>query len=127
MGFTQNFRFSKFGLQEVDFLDERFYVPDDIDLNLTENYGDWRTPATSYVVTVESPALCDTPESRTLLVYLEILKTITKRMKPQRVVRILDHLDATPNPVLGADVRQRLRAWCDGQLAQPTAVAEVPA
>lgn len=125
MGFTQNFRFSKFGLQEVNFLDERFYVPGDIDINLTENYGDWRTPATSYVVTVESPALCDTPESRTLLVYLEILKTITKRMKPQRVVRILDHLDATPNPVLGADLRQRLRDWCHRQLAQPTAAAEV--
>jgi hypothetical protein len=118
MGFTQNFRFSKFGLQEVEFLDERFYAPDDIDRNLSENYGDWRTPVPSYVVTVESPALCDTPQSRTLLVYLEILKTITKRMKPQRVVRILDHLDATHNPMLGDNVRQKLRDWCQNRLAQ---------
>jgi LicD family len=127
LGFTQNFRFSQFELQEVEFLGEPFYVPADIDRNLTENYADWRTPATSYVVTVESPALCDTPESRTLLVYLEILKTLTKRMKPQRVARILDHLDATHNLVLGTDVRQRLRAWCHRQLVQPTAVSEVPA
>lgn len=125
MGFTQNFRFSKFDLVEVEFLDERFYVPSDIDRNLSENYGDWRTPATSYVVTVESPALCDTPQSRTLLVYLEILKTITKRMKPQRVVRILDHLDATHNPVLGHDVRQKLRDWCQQQGAQSAPKVEV--
>ena len=125
MGFTQNFRFSKFDLVEVEFLDERFYVPSDIDRNLSENYGDWRTPAPSYVVTVESPALCDTPESRTLLVYLEILKTITKRMKPQRVVRILDHLDATHNPVLGHDVRQKLRDWCQQHGAQSAPNVEV--
>jgi hypothetical protein len=125
MGFTQNFRFSKFDLVEVEFLDERFYVPSDIDRNLSENYGDWRTPAPSYVVTVESPALCETPESRTLLVYLEILKTITKRMKPQRVVRILDHLDATHNPVLGHDVRQKLRDWCQQHGAQSAPKVEV--
>jgi hypothetical protein len=124
MGFTQNFRFSKFEVQEVEFLDERFYVPADIDRNLSENYGDWRTPAPSYVVTVESPALCDTPESRTLLVYLEILKTITKNMKPQRLVRILDHLDITDSPLLGTDVRQQLRAWCDDQLTRQTPKVE---
>lgn len=125
MGFTQNFRFSTFGLQEVEFLDERFYVPDDIDRNLTENYGDWRTPAPSYVVTVESPALCDTPDTRTLLVYLEVLKTITKGMKPQRVARILDHLDAHHSPLLGAGVRQQLRAWCQAQQAQAVAATQV--
>lgn len=125
MGFTQNFRFSKFDLVEVEFLDERFYVPSDIDRNLSENYGDWRTPAPSYVVTVESPALCDTPESRTLLVYLEILKTITKRMKPQRVARILDHLDATHNPMLGHDVRQKLRDWCQQHGSQSAPKVEV--
>jgi hypothetical protein len=127
MGFTQHFRFSRFDLQEVEFLDERFYVPADIDRNLTENYGDWRTPAPSYVVTVESPALCDSPDTRTLLVYLEILKTITKRMKPQRVVRILDHLDATDSPLLGDVVRQRLRAWCQQHNRRPAAATEVPA
>lgn len=116
MGFTQNFCFSKFELQEVEFLDERFYAPADIDRNLSENYGDWRTPAPSYVVTVESPVLCDVPTSRTLLVYLEILKTITKRMKLQRVERILNHLDATDNPLLGSHLRQLLRDWCQRQL-----------
>lgn len=127
MGFTQNFRFSKFALHETEFLGERFYVPADIDRNLSENYGDWRTPASSYVVTVESPALCDTPESRTFLVYLEVLKTITKRMKPQRMVRILDHLDASHSVLLGHDVRQKLRAWCQQHIAKPALAVEVPA
>jgi hypothetical protein len=127
MGFSQNFRFSKFGLQEVEFLDERFYAPDDIDRNLRENYGDWRTPAPSYVVTVESPALCDTPDTRTLLVYMEILKTITKRMKPQRVMRVLDHLDAHSSPLLGSGVRQQLRHWCAAQLSQAATATEAVA
>jgi len=127
LGFTQNFRFSKFDLQEVEFLEDRFYVPSDIDLNLRENYGDWRTPTSSYVVTVESPALCDTPYTRNLLVYLEILKTIAKRMKPQRVVRILDYLDEQEHPVLDADVRLQLRAWCEQQLVQSSMLVEVDA
>lgn len=125
MGFTQNFRFSKFDLDEVEFLDERFYVPSNVDRNLGENYGDWRTPAPFYVVTVESPALCDTPQRRTLLVYLEILKTINEGMKPQRVMRILNHLDATHNPVLSHDVRQKLRDWCQQQFAQSASKVEV--
>lgn len=111
MGFTQNFRFSKFELQEVDFLDDRFYAPADIDRNLSENYGDWRTPAPSYVVTVESPALCDSPETRTLLIYLEILKTITKGMKPQRVLRIVRHLQHHKSEIFSPTTQCRLEAW----------------
>lgn len=116
MGFTQNFRFSKFGLRELEFLDETFFVPDNIDRNLAENYGDWHTPVSSYVVTVESPALCDTPDSRTLLVYLEILKTVTKRLKPQRVVRILDYLEAQHWALFNADIHTQLRRWCEKQM-----------
>lgn len=112
MNFTQNFRFSKFTLKEVDFLNQIFYAPSDIDVNLTENYGNWMTPAPSYIVTVESPALCDTKESRNILIYMEILKTIVKNMNPQRISRILDHLESSHNDVLGAEIHENLRNWC---------------
>jgi hypothetical protein len=127
MGFTQNFRFSKFDLQEVEFLDNLFYVPDNADRNLTENYGDWRTPATSYVVTVESPALCDTPESRTLLVYLEVLKTITKHMKPQRVARILAHLQRSGLQAIPAQTLQKLDVWSRQRIEEISEPAELQA
>jgi hypothetical protein len=118
MGFTQNFRFSRFALDAVEFLGERFFVPADFDLNLSENYGDWRTPASAYVVTVESPALCDTPNSRQLLVYIEILKTFTKHMKPERLKRIADYLDAQHSPLLDKPTKQQLRQWAAMQQAQ---------
>lgn len=89
MGFTQNFRFSKFDLQEVEFLDELFYAPSDIDRNLSENYGDWRTPVPSYVVTVESPALCEKcSDVQLLIANLETLKIMVKNGKPERLDRI---------------------------------------
>jgi hypothetical protein len=99
MGFTQNFQFSKFDLDEVNFLGDNFYVPSDIDRNLSENYGDWRIPAPSYVVTVESPALChrESP-TQLLLSYLEILKTLVKGGKPERIRRITDAIKDRASP-----------------------------
>lgn len=125
MNFTQNFKFSKFELKEIDFLDEKFYVPSNFDQNLQENYGDWKTPAPSYVVTVESPALCDTPKTRGILIYMEILKTIVKGMKPQRINRILDYLESSQNNILGVDIHRSLRVWCKKQLEQPILQKEI--
>jgi len=89
MGLTQKFRFSKFELEEVEFLSEHFYVPSDIDRNLSENYGDWRSPTPSYVVTLESPALCDKDsETQLLLTYLELLKTLLNDNSFERIKRI---------------------------------------
>ncbi len=112
VGFTQNFKFSKFGLRDVPFLGDTFSVPDDIDRNLSENYGNWRSPATSYVVTVESPALStENPFSRQLWVNLELLRTITKGFKPVRAQRILDHVDAHNLPFISPAARVAVEAW----------------
>lgn len=97
MGFTQNFRFSKFGLQEVEFLGERFWAPSDIDRNLSENYGNWRKEEKIYVVTVEAPALCDTSsDTQLLLCYLEVLKTLMKAGKPERIGRVFQAIEHRP-------------------------------
>jgi hypothetical protein len=111
MNFTQNFKFSKFELKEIDFLNENFYAPANIDQNLKENYGDWKTPAPSYVVTVESPALCNTPKTRGILIYMEILKTIVKGMNPQRIKRIMKYLDSNQEFALDEKTRQNLYSW----------------
>jgi hypothetical protein len=129
LGFTQNFRFSRFGLSEIDFLGDRFYVPDDIDRNLTENYGDWRTPVSSYVVIVESPAIVHTrPDISDTLVYQEVLRTLLKNMKPARIRRILAHLERTGRTVFDDSTRQRLVQWCERrEVTQEQHIAEAMA
>ena len=111
IGFTQNFKFSKFGLKEVDFLNDRFFVPDNIDKNLTENYGSWKIPESSYVVTVESPALCESKDTKDLLICLELLKTILRNLKPNRIDRILNHVKIHNNNLLDQSTIEALDKW----------------
>lgn len=111
-GFTQNLRFSPFGLQEVDFLGERFWIPDNADQNLTENYGDWRTPQSSYVVTIESPALVDKgSEKHQFMVLIELLRSVQTQKSVKRVQRILDCCDAVGMAPLSAQLKRRLSDW----------------
>ncbi len=111
-GFTQNLRFSPFELTEVDFLGERFWIPDNADQNLTENYGDWRTPQSSYVVTVESPALVEKgSEKHQFMVLIELMRSVQAFKSVKRVQRILACCDALKMDPLSAHLRQRLADW----------------
>jgi phosphorylcholine metabolism protein LicD len=58
-GYTQNFRFSQFELQEIEFINTRFYAPADIDKNLTENFGDWKTPDANFISHLQCPTTVD--------------------------------------------------------------------
>jgi hypothetical protein len=111
-GFTQNFKFSKFKLRDVEFLGETFSVPDDVDTNLRENYGDWKTPAKSYVVTVESPGLSDENLlARNVLAHLELMKTMAKGLDSERVRRVLAAIDAQNLHFLSSPTRAAVDAW----------------
>lgn len=58
VGYTLNYRFSKFKLIRGDFLGEEFFIPENSNQMLSENYGDdWRRPNKNYFVRLESPAL----------------------------------------------------------------------
>jgi hypothetical protein len=124
---TQNFRFSRFDLKEVDFLGDRFFTPSNIEENLSENYGDWKTPVTSYVVTVESPALCPFVEGKNLLAYLEILKTINKRLNPDRVKRIINHLKNQKDSGVPENLMTKLEDWCNNQYSINNTPSELSA
>lgn len=54
-GVNPKFRYSKFGLTEIEFLGVKFYAPDNIDQHLTENYGNWRIPDPNYLF-IEAPS-----------------------------------------------------------------------
>lgn len=55
-GYRQTFAFTPFELKPVKFLGVDMYVPSDVDLNLRENFGEWRTPDASYISHLESPS-----------------------------------------------------------------------
>lgn len=112
IGFLQNLRFTKFGLQKINFLEHDFYAPDNIDLYLTENYEDWRTPVSSYLVTVESPALVNDTFPRTILIYLETIKTILYDLSPKRLRRILDYIERSDWFSFDSQIHLRLQEWC---------------
>lgn len=58
---------------EVDFLGERFLVPDDADLYLTENYGDWRVPVHDFETFCDTPNMVMSNEQELLWYYYRAL------------------------------------------------------
>lgn len=58
LGFMQFSAYTAFTLESADFNGLRVYVPNDIDRNLRDNFGDsWRIPDPDYLSLLEQPAL----------------------------------------------------------------------
>lgn len=55
-GYRQTFAFTPFELKDVEFLGVNMKIPVNAELNLTENYGQWRTPDPGYLSHLESPS-----------------------------------------------------------------------
>jgi hypothetical protein len=55
-GYRQTFAFTPFELKDVEFLGVSMKIPVDAELNLTENYGQWRLPDPFYLSHLESPS-----------------------------------------------------------------------
>jgi len=118
-GFTQNLRFSRFGLKEVDFLGEAFLIPDNPEHNLSENYGDWRTPQSSYVVTVESPALVDPGSLKhQFIAIVELMRSVNKYQSVDRVQRILNFCEQRGMALLSDETLGHLHDWMARQRLQ---------
>ena len=91
-GYTQNFRFSQFDLQEIEFINTRFYAPADIDQNLTENFGDWKTPDPHFISHLQCPTTVDVGgEVYMMVCRLEMVRSIVegKKIKVDRIAKIL--------------------------------------
>jgi len=58
-GHRQTFAFTPFALKQVNFLGVEMYVPYNVDLNLQENFGNWRVPDPGYISHLESPSTMD--------------------------------------------------------------------
>ena len=55
-GYRQTFAFTPFQLKDVEFLGVDMKIPANAELNLTENYGEWRSPDPDYLSHLESPS-----------------------------------------------------------------------
>ena len=97
-GYLQHFDFTPFQLQSIDFVGVPTHAPSDIDLNLKENFGDWRVPDPHYISHLESPSTVDVGGPIYMLVArLELLRYIVeeKQIKGARVCHILrQHTDS---------------------------------
>lgn len=58
-GYLQKFAFTPFELKAVKFLGIDFYVPDDVETKLAENFGDWRQSDPEYISHLQSPSTVD--------------------------------------------------------------------
>jgi hypothetical protein len=99
-GFTLHFQWSKFDLQEVQFLGDSFYAPADIDRNMAENYGlGWREPDPGYHVKLESPAIARRASHVVnFLAHLEFASAVQKRRDPAYLNRLADICEHTLTP-----------------------------
>lgn len=89
-GYLQKFAFTPFGLEQVDFLGIKVYVPDDVDRNLTENFGEgWRTPDPGYLSHLESPSTVDVGGLVYQLVGRQNCLMAIQRGKPDKLLRAL--------------------------------------
>jgi len=123
-GYIQEFEFSRFDLQKIDFLETGFYAPDDIDKNLAENFGDWRIPDRNYISHLESPSTRKVGGD----VYMIVVRTsllsalIGKNLeKAARAFKIAVRHAHSPLQ-LGADLLQQMDESCGFSTLQQVAV-----
>lgn len=98
-GYRQTFAFTPFTLAPIKFLDVDMYVPGDTDLNLTENFGNWRIPDASYLSHLESPSTTDKGgQAHMLTARIHALGYIMtkKPVKLKKVIQILHAFKHSP-------------------------------
>ncbi len=98
-GYLQHFDFTPFELQAIEFVGVPTHAPSDIDLNLRENFGNWRVSDPYYISHLESPSTVDVGGPiYQLVARLELLRYIVeeKQIKGERVCQILRRYTHTP-------------------------------
>jgi hypothetical protein len=88
-GYIQKFSFSYFDLSPILFLNTQLHIPENYELNLEENFGNWKIPDKSYISHLESPSTLDKGEIIYLIVLrLELLKAIRENSQ-EKLTKII--------------------------------------
>ena len=113
-GNCQTFAFTPFQLKQINFLGVDMYVPDNIELNLQEDFGNWRIPDTSYISPLESPAAIDKGGHNFMITArLHALKALHERHSAslRKVIAILTEYQCMPSS-MEKQLLQRLELFC---------------
>lgn len=116
-GYLQKFAFSPFGLQSVRFLGIDFYVPDDIETKLAENFGNWRASDPCYLSHLESPSTVDVGgDVYQVVARLRALEAMASgnHNKLSRVIHLMESLNEHPHSMRGRPLAA-LQAYQDAQ------------
>lgn len=122
-GYLQKFAFSPFAIKSAQFLGIDFYVPDDVEKKLAENFGDWRKSDPGYISHLESPATVDVGGPVYQIVgRLRALEALRDRNndKLERVIRLMDTQKSKPLG-MSDDTLQQLQSLLQEQSAEAIA------
>ena len=113
-GHRQTFAFTPFALKQVNFLGVDLYVPDNVDLNLEENFGNWRVPDAGYISHLESPSTMDKGGLNFMVTArLHVLKALHERQttRLRKVIDILTEHRHKPGS-MDAQLLRRMELLC---------------
>lgn len=114
-GHLQKFGFTPFELQPIEFVGVKTWAPSDIDLNLRENFGNWREPDPSYISHVESPSVVDPGgEVHMLVARLQMFAAMLQR-KPEKGLKLCSFMRQHAAQTMGmpAPLLERLERHFD--------------
>ena len=111
-GYLQRFAFAPFDLQPIEFLGAQLYAPNNIELNLEENYGPgWRISDPDYITHLESPSAMDQGGLVHQIVARLSIYSALRKGQSSKLLRALDitghyqHLPGGLDPNLNAQLR----------------------
>ena len=112
-GYRQTFAFTPFALKATKFLGVPMSVPEDTELYLRENFGDWRTPDPGYISHLEAPATMDLGGFGHMMTARLQLINALKQNKPHKIERIVQILRQHPQSpwAMSPALLQDLHAW----------------
>lgn len=114
-GYRQTFAFTPFDLKPVNFLGVDMHVPSNTDLNLQENFGNWRVPDASYLSHLESPSTTNKGgQAHMLTARINALGYIIQKkpLKIRKAVQIMREYSHSPW-AMSEDLLRHLEDICD--------------
>lgn len=110
-GYRQTFAFTPFEFKPVKFLGVDMHVPGDMDLNLQENFGQWRVPDPGYISHLESPSLVGKGELPHMITARMWAVQAIQKHHAVKLRKVLDMLDSYPDRpgAMSPALRQSLR------------------
>jgi tetratricopeptide (TPR) repeat protein len=88
-GYRQTFAFTPFELQDIEFLGVTMQAPANAELNLTENYGNWRVPDAAYLSHLESPSTMDKGNLAYMLSARMSMLSACLKKQPLKIEKVL--------------------------------------